>query len=399
MTPEEKLEEARIYLALHAPYFMDAVLRLIPYPTEETDTYAVSQDMVMVYNPKYVLSLDKKQNATRLWHEIQHVLRESWHRLVDVDPDVNNECSDLAINSSGLNGPWDFGPDGLLPSQYGLPDGLTMEEYHDVLPKVSPNLRQPKGQGKCGSGKCGGAAGNSKNPVLEARLKEIGRSQADINLIKRQTAQNILNHAKKAGTVPGGWKEWAEAMLTPSKILWSSKLQSIYRDSYSRLEAGMDDYTMSRISKRTWMFPGGAIRPSLVKYSVEVELVLDTSGSMDIDTEIRPSLREARSVVLQSGNDKLWFVEIDANLGCQPRRVNAQDLLKLEIHGRGGTDFRPAFAHAPTLKPRPRLLIYFTDGIGPAPKQAPKDMEVIWCLMGKQRQVPAKWGHVVIVEN
>jgi predicted metal-dependent peptidase len=399
VTPEEKLMEARLYVAEHAPYFMDAVLRLIPYPTEEIPTYAVSPNMVMVYNPKYVLSLSDRQNATRLWHEIQHVLRDSFERLVDIDPDINNLCSDLAINSSGLDGPWDFGPDGILPSQLGFPDGLTMEEYHELLPKAPQAVLNTRVSGKCGSGKCGGAAGNSPNPELELKIQEIGRSTADIRSIKEQTARNIINHSKSAGILPGGWKEWAEALLTPAKIQWGSKLHNIYRDSFEKLESGMDDYTFSPISKRTFMFPNGAIRPSMFSLAVEVGLVLDTSGSMDIDGEIRPALREARSVILQSGNEKLWLVQIDANLGCQPKRVSAQDLLKAEIHGRGGTDFRPAFSFVPTLKPRPRLLIYFTDGIGPAPAQAPKDMEVIWCLMGKQRQVPTTWGRVVEVES
>jgi Putative metallopeptidase domain len=121
VSPEEKLEDARIYLGEHAPYFMDAVLNLIPYPTTEIDTYAVTKNMVMLYNPNYAMSLNGVQNATRMWHEIQHVLRDSWDRLVDVDPAINNICSDLAINSSGLDGQWDFSPDGLLPEKYGIP--------------------------------------------------------------------------------------------------------------------------------------------------------------------------------------------------------------------------------------------------------------------------------------
>jgi predicted metal-dependent peptidase len=398
MTPEEKLEDARIYLGIHAPYFLGAVLNLIPVPTDKVSTYSVTKNMVMFYNPAYVMSLDEKQNATRLWHEIQHVLRESWNRLVDIDPDTNNLCSDLAINSSGLNGPWDFG-DGLLPSKYGFPEGLTMEEYHELLPQASQAPNDVRSKGACGSGKCGSIAGSPSPAELEELAGAMGRSPADITLVRKDAAQKILNHCKKAGNLPGEWKEWAEALLAPAKIHWASKLASTYRDTYSRLESGMDDYSMARISRRTYMFPGGAIRPSLIKHQVEVELVLDTSGSMDIDGEIRPAMREGRNVILQSGCDKLWFTQIDAALGCQPKRVSAADLLKVEICGRGGTDFRPAFPHAATLRPRPRLLIYFTDGIGPAPQVAPRDMEVIWCLMGKQRKVPATWGHVVHVES
>ena len=399
MTPEEKLMEARIYLGLNAPYFSDALLNLIPCPTDKISTYAVTPQMVMFYSPKYVLSLNDRQNATRLWHEIQHVLRESWNRLVTVDQDTNNLCSDLAINSSGLQGPWDFGPDGVLPSKYGLPDGLTMEEYYDLLPKAPHALAQARLNGGCGSGKCGSVAGGRLSDDLQNLSEEIGRSKADVELVKRNTAHRILDHCKRAGDLPGGWKDWAEAILAPPKIYWASKLAAIYRDSYTKIESGMDDYSLSRISKRTWVIPNGAIRPSMIRYQVEVALYIDTSASMNIDAQIRPALREARSVILQSGCDKLWFVQIDAALGCQPKRVSTSDLSRVEICGRGGTDFRPAFTHAPTLRPRPRLLIYFTDGFGPAPQTKPKGMEVIWCLMGKQSQPPAKWGKIVRVED
>lgn len=395
---EEKLSDARIYVKRHAPYFYDAVLRLIPYPSESIPTYAVTKNMVMVYNPNYVMQLTDRQNATRLWHEIQHVLRDSFGRLVGIDPDINNTCSDLAINSSGLpSGDWDFGPDGILPAHYGMPDGLTMEEYFKLLP---PQAKQHvQSHGGCGSGRCGGIAGNSIDKDLEAQLEQIGRSKADITAIKRQTASNILNHAKSAGKMPGGWKEWAEALLTPSRVPWSTKLQSIYRDSYAHLEAGADEYSYARLSKRTYAVPDGAILPYMIELAVDIALVLDTSASMNKETEIKPALREARNIILQSGNDRLWLVQIDAALGCQPQRVAAVDLLKCEINGRGGTDFRPAFTFVPTLKPRPRLLIYFTDGIGPAPARPPEGMEVIWCLMGKQRRVPANWGRVVEVDG
>jgi predicted metal-dependent peptidase len=67
---------------------------------------------------------------------------------------------------------------------------------------------------------------------------------------------------------------------------------------------------------------------------------------------------------------------------------------KLEpILGRGGTDLRPPLESSFLGKHRPDLAIYFTDGYGPAPEQAPR-VPVIWCLTEHGRQ-PAAWGRVV----
>ena len=390
-----RMEDARVYIATHAPYFLDAVLSLIPYETKEVGTFAVTPGMVMAYNPDYVLGLTDKQVATRIWHEVHHVLRESFTREICTDHDTRNLCQDLAINSSGKDGPWDFGPDGVLPARYGLPEGLTAEEYFALLP---PSPQQPVKNGVC-SGSCGGIAGNG-DKEFEAKLDaKLSRSTMDKELLKKQVAHNIREHGRKAGKMPAGWEEWVEAILAPPKISWATKFRNVYRDNFSKISAGRDDYSLSRISKRTYAMEDGAIRPSLIQYAVEVGIILDTSASMDVEKQIRPALREARGVILQSGCDKVWFMQIDAALGVQPKRVSTRDLAALNINGRGGTDFRPAFEAAKKLKPQPRLLIYCTDGIGPAPEKKPKDFETIWCLMGEYVQVPATWGKVIYVES
>src|SRR5690349_24935045 len=70
--------------------------------------------------------------------------------------------------------------------------------------------------------------------------------------------------------------------------------------------------------------------------------------------------------------------------------------------GRGGTDFRPAFAAAEKVYPRPDLLIYFTDGYGPVPDSPPRGMHTLWGLIphrtaGAAR--PALWGDVVLISD
>ena len=44
---------------------------------------------------------------------------------------------------------------------------------------------------------------------------------------------------------------------------------------------------------------------------------------------------------------------------------------------------------------RPSLLVYFTDGEGPAPTRAPSGLPVLWVLTGVRPAVPATWGRTV----
>jgi predicted metal-dependent peptidase len=63
------------------------------------------------------------------------------------------------------------------------------------------------------------------------------------------------------------------------------------------------------------------------------------------------------------------------------------------LTGRGGTDFRPPLTKQFLRKHRANLVIYFTDGFGPAPARQPI-IPVIWCLV-PDGQAPAKWGRVI----
>ena len=61
--------------------------------------------------------------------------------------------------------------------------------------------------------------------------------------------------------------------------------------------------------------------------------------------------------------------------------------------GRGGTSFCPPFEAAFLRQHRPELIIYFTDGFGSAPDNAPR-IPVVWCLT-PNGQTPATWGRVI----
>ena len=68
-----------------------------------------------------------------------------------------------------------------------------------------------------------------------------------------------------------------------------------------------------------------------------------------------------------------------------------------QVHGMGGTDFRPVFNYIEEDDLNPTALIYLTDGYGPAPDEEP-DYPVLWVItQGGHR--PCPWGDAVSLTN
>lgn len=111
---------------------------------------------------------------------------------------------------------------------------------------------------------------------------------------------------------------------------------------------------------------------------------IDTSGSMsqgilsDISAELSVMSRTHDVIVVECDT------EIKAVYPYRPIS---------EIQGRGGTDFRPVFDSAFLMQHRPDLVVYFTDGHGKAPVDAPR-IPVIWALTENGR-MPCPWGRIV----
>ena len=116
-----------------------------------------------------------------------------------------------------------------------------------------------------------------------------------------------------------------------------------------------------------------------------VMAVIDTSGS------ITPQLLELISAELGmlARHHAVLVVECDAKV----QKVYDYDSPLTVVHGRGGTNFGPPLESKFLRKHRPDLIVYFTDGFGPAPQRGPR-IPLVWCLVpGGQR--PAGWGRVI----
>jgi hypothetical protein len=129
------------------------------------------------------------------------------------------------------------------------------------------------------------------------------------------------------------------------------------------------------------IIPGHLHRP--IRPTVMV--VIDTSASLSPDM----LAMIAAELDHLARSHTVMVVECDAVVHAVYRYRGRLD----KVHGRGGTDLRPPFAPAILRRVHPDVVVYFTDGYGPAPQVAPA-MPVIWCLTPGS-VTPVSWGRVV----
>ena len=131
--------------------------------------------------------------------------------------------------------------------------------------------------------------------------------------------------------------------------------------------------------------PGNTRRPTKAR----VMAVIDTSGSMttELSVQIGGELKK------MSASHEIVIVECDAEI----QRIYPFKGELGEVQGRGGTDLRPPFEPEVLAKIRPDVVVFFTDGDGPAHKVGPR-VPVLWCLT-PGADPPAKWGRTVWMSN
>lgn len=399
--PVTKMEIGRMMVKKHAPYLYKAVYGLVPYETEEVETLGVTPGMVVYYNPRFMETLDDLECGGVVLHEGMHPHQKHDARRGARDPERWNWAGDATINppivETGLKIPSFC----IFPDKFGLPVGRTAEWYYDNWPTDKQNKKKPG----VANGQCGGCAGNpGPNADLEKRIdQEMGRSPADRARIEKQIAHDIKNHIAEngRGSVPAMFSDWAETILEPHRVAWEAELASTFRTAYGQVMAGGQDYSLTRPSKRSLI--RGFVRPGLVEYQPEVAVLLDTSGSMGSPKgqQIQSGLRETAGIMRELGMDELWFLEADAAVALQPKRISVNNLKRIEIKGGGGTDFGPAIHAAGTLDPRPNIIVYFTDGDGACPDEPPYDITVIWAIVPGRWSVknPLPWGKTIWIKE
>lgn len=465
MSPRDKLAAARLKARKDSPYFSAALLGLIPRETPGLGTLGVTEKMVLLWDPAAVDQWPLEELSGVLEHEIMHILRDHAGRARRLGIlDENGRVTDPALAATwNVAGDCEINDDlekarphlfvgeraGLLPKQFKFKDGQLAETYYNDLRKQatqqqkkqgkskkdggdegtpqsgngSGNGESEEGEGRVRAGKCGSCAGNplpdepqsgtGKGPTKDKPQPQQGagegegRTQHEVDRIRKQVAREIVDAAQKGrGNIPGGWLRWAEERLTPPKVRWQDKLARLTRAAVA-WKTGQVDLTRNRVSRRQWGIGIGAGRPLIAALRSPVPKIavpIDTSGSMGTE-ELTMALRETAGVLTAVGA-QVTMCTCDASVHGLAR-VRSINEVRSMLKGGGGTDFVPVF-EALERAPggRPDIVIFITDGGGPAPLEQPAGMRVIWVLVGKHRMRPMSprggligWGEFVEIDD
>lgn len=394
-SPEIKLATARLWAQQQAPYLTIALCSLLPYriDDENFNTFGVTENGIMYWSPAAVERWSVEEIGSVLLHEVSHYLRDHADRARNLNaiPIVFNIAADLEINDDLMAMGLPL-PEGVLtPEKYGFKDGQLAEAYYQMLREQGEDGSSLEGNENWGEG-CGSGAGNpgAHEKKIDPKLCP-GRSATDKRRIQKQTAEDIKKHAEGAGrgTNMGGWSRWADDLVKPAKIPWHRKLARAAKRAID-IVAGNTDIAYDRPSRWQGAFgwdPGSLIMPRTVTYQPRVTVAVDTSGSMG-EREISQAVSETLGIMNKS-QCKVNLCTCDAGIQGLAPIENKNDVAKL-IKGGGGTDFRPVFDAIKEERLMPDIVVFITDGGGPAPAKMPIDTHIIWVLVGAHRQKPWK---------
>ncbi|WP_167585007.1 DUF2201 family putative metallopeptidase [Kineococcus rubinsiae] len=254
----------------------------------------------------------------------------------------------------------------------------------------------PAGYDDCGSGAGGprrawegdasgrDAAGNDDGSV------DAGRAE----LLRQQTARNVLDHVRSRGSVPAGWERWASAVLTPV-VDWRRELTSLTR-RVSASVAGARDYSYARPSRRAASTPGVVLPAMRQPRPPRAAIVVDTSGSVT-DEMLARVHAETAAVLRRVHGSGVQVIACDAAAGRARLVRRVQDVV---LTGGGGTDLRVGFTAAAALRPSVDLVLVATDGDTPWPERPPPENPgatyAVLLLDGEREGVPP-WLRTITV--
>ena len=402
-TPEQVAQAKKVvdnllvYFVHDFPWASQIFYCMEKHPVQGMGTMGVGisgDRMHLVYDPLFVLSMERSEIGFVMVHEALHVMFHHVTRRIPQDPSAAakwNIAADLAINcliprsSTCMMPSWKKAPVdnkgepltspdgkpikkgdrmGVLPKDYKLEDKKAMEWYFNSLPKQD-------GGGGGGQGQ-GGGSGEGEGDSQSLDIHDLWEASELVDQEIKNTVERIAKN-RQWGNMDG---ETQAAILASqvAEVPWYKILRHALGDLMSKSKVK----SMKKVNRRIPMYPW----KGEVKTGVDKKLVaFDTSGSVG-DEELDKFLSEVNRLV--EDEQPVDAVCFDTRVIGKPKPfVRARR--KYGFKGRGGTCFSPViqFAHDHRYK----HLIIFTDGYAECPPRV-SGLDILWVITPDGSETP-----------
>jgi predicted metal-dependent peptidase len=381
--PVAGLAAARLWAVTRFPYLATGVFGATVIAEPDSGTVSVDDSWRVHADPELAAGWSAAEFGSVLVHHVCHLLRMHGERAqaIGVGPDRTGDwlrAADAEINDDLVPAGLELPGNPVLPRDLGAADGLLAEEYY----RVGETTDRYDIWLNCGSG-ADGQPGDCQCPGA------VPGWQGE--LLRRQVAQDVLEHGTEPGTVPAGLQRWATEMLSP-KVDWRRQLGAELRRAVAEV-AGAVDYSYRKPSRRSAV-AGDVVLPALRRPVPEVAVVCDTSGSMTEDL-LAMVLAEVEGLLRALGLARqVRVLACDTAVGTVQRVRSAR---QVSLVGGGGTDMGTGIAAAGELRPRPAVCVVLSDGYTPWPPGPPKGMRVVVGLLGDAAPDAPSWARAVRV--
>ena len=413
LNPREKIVRAICDLQKDQPFFahLSMNMKIKEMPEDHPmKTMAVDAKGNMFYADEFVAQLTQAQVKGVVTHECLHSALEHCLRTGARDHRISNVAQDVAVNmmikQSGMEIPevWKCKTeDGKIVDGKGIPADVARDnsvfELHGYAPKpikirieqvsqkpwesiyseVLEQIKQQQQQQGGGQGQGQGSNQPGFDDHMHGKDGETGEElssqemESEMNRWRGNLA-NAATYAKNMGKVPAGMDRILKDILKP-KVRWKELLLR-----YIKQHGAPVDWSYHKPSKRSHAL--GIFLPSVIRESVDVEVLVDTSGSIGGD-ELTEFLSEVVAIAksLQHIHMRVTFVDADVHNSYIVENGEIAKILSTSPQGGGGTDLPKGLDFVKKTNPAAMVVCVFTDGYTPFGNASDYRMfDVIWII-------------------
>jgi predicted metal-dependent peptidase len=399
MNEERKLQKAKIAL-MRSPKFalLSGILMVGTTRVDDNIPTACTNGRDERYGRAFVKELRDTELNFLVAHEGYHKMYRhltTWRKLHDEDHSLANSACDYVINLQLQ----DIDPNETLIAMPRYRDGphkgermgLVDERFRGMNAKqVFDILKQEKKDGGGGDGDGGFDIHDwaDAKGMTDADKKEL------LKEIDQAIRQGIMAHQKIAGTGAGGLDRELEGLLEP-KVDWREMLREFVKATCNAKDAS----SWRRPNRR--FLSTGVYMPSMIGEKVgHLVVAIDTSGSIG-SSELAEFLSEVKGIAEEVNPEVVdllyWDCEVAGHEVYEGSEVS-NIVSSTKPRGGGGTSPSCVSAYLKEKNIKPECVIILSDGYVGGDWGSDWPAEVLWCLVGGNKDV-APNGKTVHVES